>query len=96
MLDTLRGRAGRILLELATSWGAVQLKRHGFKVCRMTSQGLADIARHDMVCHSTQETRVHGALDDVACNICQALLRGMGVPFRIATTSGGAAQVETT
>jgi hypothetical protein len=39
--------------------------------------GLAIIPRHIIRCHSTQDTRVHNALDDVASNICQALIRGV-------------------
>ena len=42
------------------------------KPCAVT-QGPADIARHVIGCHSTQETRVQNASDDMAGNICQAL-----------------------
>jgi hypothetical protein len=38
--------------------------------------GLADIARHVIGCHVTRETRVQGALDDMASNLCQALIPG--------------------
>jgi hypothetical protein len=36
--------------------------------------GLADIARHVIRRHRTQEARVQNALNDVAGNICQALI----------------------
>ena len=36
-------------------------------------QGLIAIARHVTGCHSTQETRVHNAVDDAAGGICEAL-----------------------
>ena len=41
--------------------------------------GLAKIARHVKGCHGSQGTRVQNALDDVASNICQVLIRGNGV-----------------
>jgi len=39
-------------------------------------RGLADVARRVIGCHSTQETRVHSALDDVASVIRQAVDSG--------------------
>ena len=34
------------------------------------SKGLADVARHVIGYHVTNETRVHNVLDDVAGNMC--------------------------
>ena len=39
--------------------------------------GLADVARHVIGCHSSQETRVRLHVDDVASNICQAVAGGV-------------------
>jgi len=63
-------------ISLATSYGAIQLKTRGFKMGWMTGRAmsLVDIARHVIGCHSTQETRVHSALNDVAGKLWQALI----------------------
>jgi len=43
------------------------------RVVNASRQGLADIARHVIGCHLTQETRVQNALDNGAGNIRQAI-----------------------
>jgi len=44
------------------------------------AKGLADIARHVIGCHSTQETRVIICFDNVASIVCQALVLGVHQP----------------
>jgi len=58
---------------LATSWGAVQLKRRGLKASWMTwrAVGLTDVARRVIGCHLAREMRVQSALDDVASDTRQ-------------------------
>jgi hypothetical protein len=46
-------------------------------------QGLADIARHVIGCHLTQETRIQNVLDDVASETCQALGNGTSIMITI-------------
>ena len=53
------------------------MKKRGFEVRWMTwrAMGLAGVARHVIGYHSTQETKVQSALDDVSSNVCKALPR---------------------
>jgi hypothetical protein len=59
-------------MMLALSKDAMQLKKSGFKVRWMTwrAVGLADIARHVIDRHITQETRVQSVMDCVAYSNC--------------------------
>ena len=55
----------------------VEVEELGLNLCGINSLvGPDEFARHVIRCYSTQEARVQCALDDVASNICQALLAG--------------------